>query len=454
MRGPIASPVLLALLVSCGLSGCSFGVFSELEEKAPATRITQDGEISSSSYGDHLVGNDRGDGNTGGLLTITGNGDAALTTVTFSAAGEAGAAHSDRDNLKEELDDPLRITAMAPAPSDNAVGSAQGPFVYAGSTSHDVGTVRVLDVITLRRLHAIYEAPSPSPVTVTDFGLAVAPADLGDGGSRDDLAVGAKNAVVLMRAVSGAWPDMQQDQAVTVSGGTDWPEGGSFTVLATGNLDTSTVEDEVVAATPEHSAGKGAVVIVHHTAECFVDPAIACQSHRVLPVPQGAGRFGAALLVADVDEDNQLELVVGAPDADSVFVYDLEEKHFDPVAPDPLPTPKTLSGGKEFGASLAFGKVAGGAKNLLVVGAPGAAAGGVAAAGQLHLFGSDLKPIGEAVALVNADDKMMLGRRLAVLPFRASGNAAPLDVLAASGRDAVFIFFANLTSGHKDIRVR
>jgi len=437
------SPVAVVALAVCG---CSFGVFSDLGDKAPAARITQDNSgISSSNFGDHLVGLSRGGTSIGGLLAITGNGDSAFAVATVT--GSAAVAHAETDDIKDQLNDPTRITAMAPAPSATAVDSAQGPFVYIGTISGAVGQVRVLDVSTVRKV-TTYPAPI-APVQVVDFGLALARAKLGGGGDREDLVVGAKNAVVLM--MRGAkWPYMLEDAEGHNTAAIVSNDGGDFSVVVTGDLDGSTTEQEVVAAAP----AKNRVLLIHHVKDCFVDTTVTCQSVIQLPAPTGASNFGAALLIADVDSDKKPELVVGAPDVDKVYIYDLDSSHFDLTSPASLPTPTTLtaSGADDFGAALAFGKVDDGAKPLLVVGAPGTEVSGSSTAGALYLFDSGLKQVGEAVELAQPESKTQLGRRLAIVPYRKAGLSDPLDVLAASGREAVFVFFANLTSSHKDIR--
>jgi hypothetical protein len=446
LLGPACAALGLSLL-----GGCSFGVFSDLEDEAPAARINQDdSEISSSSFGDFIVGLAREAGNEGGVLAIIGNGDSAFATATV--AGGVRVAHAERSEVKDNLDAPIRITSMAAAPSEKDVDGSKGPFAWVGSTSGE-GAVRVIDVLTFKRIGAVHKAPM-KVLPVTEFGAAVTAANLDDTGGSDDLAVGAKSALVLIQADNSAglgWPSMKEDTPLTVAepGGGDWPSG-SFSVIAAGNLDeNSTPEDEVVAAVPE----KNAVVVIHHIAECFKDTDVACKSYIRVRAPD-ADRFGASLLVADVDDDSKPELVVGAPGVNKVYVYDLEKKHFDLTSPAKLPDPTVLTPGggadaREFGASLAFGKLDG-VKKLLAVGAPSSVVGGTSSAGRIHLYDTALKQVGEGVVLATPEDKTLLGRNLAVIPYSKSG--AKLDVLAAAGREAVFVFFANLTSEHKDIR--
>lgn len=449
-RTTSASAVGLALAAL--LAGCSYSVFNDLEDRAPAARVTQESsDISSASFGDQLVGLPRG-GNAGGLVVITGNADPAFSSATISGSGGVSAAHLEADDVKSELANPDRINAAAAVPSSVTAAGAQGPFLYLGSVSLGLGTVRVMDAVTMRHVQA-YDAPT-QPQAVTSFGLSLAAARLGEGALPDDVAVGAKDAVVLLRAASGgtlSWPYMQTDQAVVVAGGTDWPSG-DFSVIASGDLDPSTDEDEIVAAVPE----KNAVVVVHHVADCFASAATqTCTTHLVIPIPSGASLFGSALLVGDVDDDGAPELVVGAPDVNRVYVYDLGAEHFDLQSPSAPPAPTTITpptGAREFGAALALGRVDGGAKPLLAVGAPGTEVSGAATAGRLYLFGSDLKAVGEGVELATPEEKTLLGRRLAVVPFVPSDGGSTYELLAASGRDAVFIFFANLTPAHKDVR--
>lgn len=439
----LANKPALPLLVVLA-AGCSYSAFNDLQDRAPAVRVDQDSsDVSSSSFGDGLVGLPRPGSEPGGLVAITGNADPAFTISTLSGSGKASTSHADSDDINDELDRPDRIESMAPAPSGSAVGTAQGPFVYIGTSAGVTGSVRVFDAGTFRQVPPAY----PAPATVNGFGLALAPARLDPTTDEDDLAVGATDSVVLLRAVDGAWPSMQTDKARVIAGGADWP-GGGFSVLAAGDLDPSTGEDEVAAAVPE----KNAVVVVHHIDGCFQDPSLPCPFLRI-PAPDGTSGFGQALLVADVDDDGAAELVVGAPDANRVYVYDLVAGNFDTSAPVAPPEPATLTaqGSRSFGASLAFGSFDG-VNPMLAVGAPGSEVAGKSSAGRLHLFGTDLQQIGEGVELARPDDKTMLGRRLARVPLHMADATEPLDLLAASGRDAVFLFFSNLTASHEDVR--
>ena len=267
--------LLLGALAQLALGACSYDVFNELEDKAPATRIAQDGEISSRNFGDAIVGLPRGDKKNGAVLAITGNADSALASVLFSEAGSASLTEMNRDDMKDWLDNPNKMHAMAAAPSTKVVGSYQGPFVYLGSTAGASNTVRVFDVSTFKTVRT-YKAPTV-PQVVTEYGVGVAAAELGGGGSGDDLVVGGKDALVLRRARSGGsfdWPDMDDGVDVVVKGAPDWPVGLFETIIA-GDLDQGdTPEDEVVVALPERNT----VMVVHHVADCFANAGTLCRA--------------------------------------------------------------------------------------------------------------------------------------------------------------------------------
>jgi hypothetical protein len=263
---------------------------------------------------------------------------------------------------------------------------------------------------------------------------------------------------VLSRAQSD-WPNMvgpcppsgpcPASADVVVKGAPDWPVG-QFEIIAAGDLDQGdTPEDEVVVALPERNT----VMVVHHVDSCFANVGALCTSALKLPAPSGADQFGTSLLIADVDNDGKQELVVGAAGNNRVYIYDIEK---DDITAGKLPaesqTLQAPGDAKSFGKSLAYGKFIGGVtKDLLAVGAPDTVVDGTTAAGRIYLFDDALKPVGQGTQLASPEANMMIGRKLTKLPLRTSSSTSH-DVLVASGRDAVFIFFANLSDAHKDIR--
>ena len=212
-------------------------------------------------------------------------------------------------------------------------------------------------------------------------------------------------------------------------------------MITTGNLDPADPEDEVVVAAPELNF----VAVIYKVADCF--GATSCDTVLEIPLPDGANIFGAAMLIADVDDDSKPELVIGAPDSDSgtgaLFVYDFESKSFtDKKVPDPRAIKPASGAAVSFGASLAHGKFDGLAtgKSFLAVGAPSTDVEGTAKAGKILLYDAQLSDNPEEVFLINPPDRGLLGRSLTSLPFRVDGEDH--DVLVAGAQTAVYAFFS------------
>lgn len=430
------------------LGACSWSTFSDLEEKAPVLRIEQQGEIKSGSLGDGLIGIPR-PGEEGGALFFSGNADAALGTSILTAAGAATTAGAERAALRDQLKSPARIHDVARAPElTGGLAGTKGPYGLVATP----GTVFAVDIN--RYLAPTPLGPGPSWPTVVDFGLSVTTAALG-GTSPRDIVVGARDALILARPDTGSWPQLPAGTIpLVISGGTSWPTG-EFKVLAAGNLHAAGTPDldEVVAAIPE----KNTVVVLYDLASCFQDVTKPCTSVLRLEPPSGAQTFGSALVIADVDKDGKLELVVGAPGAGKVYAFRIDAADFTPSQKALAPAfVLEVPGSRGFGSALAVGKFTGG-EPLLAVGAPSSEVGGLADVGKVYLFDAagvkanqTLTP--EGITMVSPKATTLIGRRLASVPFRAGGRDH--DLLAASGSEAVYLFFASLVAGHVDVRVR
>lgn len=445
--------ISMLLLVAATWGGCSWSDFDDLSEKAPAVKINQNGDPASASFGDSLVGLERSEG---GTLLISGNGGAVLGKALLTTEG--GIHYSQLSKIKEYLNNPNRILAMAPVPISPPVGDNNGPYAYVASATGEGDMVKVMDVSNLRPANSDSIKPLSSwQPAISDFGLSLAAANLGSGASREDLVVGARDAVVLLRVnAETKWPNFILDKPMILAEGTDWPKGG-FKTLAVGKLDAGSTDsvDEIVAGIPDQNA----VVIIYNIQDCWQklaeDPPQACDKmfHR-LPVPDGANGFGSALLVADVDQNGQAELVVGASNSNQVFVYSFA--NLGPLATvKSLPNPQrtlTAPGAGSFGAALAFGRFDT-QEYTLAVGAPSTTVSEVEKAGKIFLFSPGQEsPIGEGVSLASPEANALLGRTLTILPFHVPSQEQAYDVLAASGQEAVFLFFNYLTPNHQDIR--
>jgi hypothetical protein len=432
-----ARTALFTGLVAVGAAGCSYDVFNDLADRAPVVRITQGGEISSASFGDNIIGLRRSDEEPGALLAVTGNADASFGFISFNGSGGTRGSYAKRDDLAIYFKEPESIIAMARAPSE-PVDTWRGPFVYVGTQPRSAGTprVRLIDVRTFQHARE-YDGGS-----ATDLGEPLAPFDLG-GGGRDDLAAGAKGAVALLEATP--WPELLPAATAEHSSASKRP-----LAIAAGDLDNDG-QDEVVAA-----FSNGRLLLIHDPEACTPT---SCSSPHVeeLTANEVAGgeawpsaEFGSAMIAADVGTSPGLELVVGDPLANHVAILSYDDQgglHLERTIAEPQ--------AQRLGASLALVSLPGVGGTRLVIGAPTTDVEGVEGAGALYVVDpADATSEPEEVALVSPEENTLLGQRLTVMPFQPAGGGAPVDVLVASGRDAVFVFFAGLAEGHEDVRTR
>jgi hypothetical protein len=415
------------------LAACSWSRFDDLGESAPVLEVTQTGELHSASFGDAFLGLARTRDEPGGMLVVAGNGEASLTTAVITATGAATVSGADRETMQQDLGNPPRVEALAPAPTASDA-TAPSLFVSGG------GTVRVVNSISYRPVfdpapviqHNSSWGPSP-----TDLGLSLAVADLGSG---QDLVAGALDALVLMRFAKGSSFTVEQGRVLA---GSEWVRG-ACRALAAGTLGESPVV-RVVAGLPRENR----VVLVLDAAACLADTAAPCPLLD-LPPPDGAREFGSAVLIADFDPlSNGAELLVGAPGSNQVALYSFTPDLVLRGAPRVFSAP---AGAGRFGAALTFGPVAG-TRSQLVVGAPGTVVDGVADAGGLYLLDRPDPQFLPLSTLATPEPQRRLGERLGLVPFRRPGEQESRWLLAAGGSQAVYLFFANLVSGHGDVRV-
>jgi hypothetical protein len=430
MRAIILSSIILAL------GGCSWSVFSDYELQAPAVKLGQAGDIRSGSFGDAVVGIDRGAGAEGGALFVAGNGDSAVSTMVFSKDGTVNNSAADSDQVKGQLDSPTKITGLAALPGVPSP-SGGGPVAYLTSIGGGIGTLRAIDINRFGLVSAAWKAVDSWTPKVVDFGQGVVVGAFAGAPQRDDVAIGARDAVVVLATAATATLQLDDTKPGIFA---NLPKG-SYTVLAAGDLDPSTPGfDEIAAAAPDQNS----VVVLYKVADCLAGTS--CTSILTLAAPSGAKGFGGALAI--VDASGAKKLVVGAPESNQVFVFAVK----DPFALELETTLPTPAGARSFGSGLAFGRFTDG-DPLLAVGAPGSEVSGATDAGKIFLYDqkwSSLAPNG--VTLASPDATSLIGRRLSVLPFRVGSQTH--DILVASGREAVFAFFANMVPGHKDLRVR
>lgn len=135
--------------------------------------------------------------------------------------------------------------------------------------------------------------------------------------------------------------------------------------------------------------------------------------------------LASALLVVDLERDGDLDLLVGAPASEQVFVFESDGAGL-PAEASFVITPEDARGG-EFGASLAVADLGGELGRVIVVGAPTTMISKRAKVGRVHVFELDGAPLTEFSDLEpQTDSRHGLGVHALGLPGR--------DELVVSGQ--------------------
>ena len=308
---------------------------------------------------------------------------------------------------------------------------------------------RARSLIVLAATLTVLAAATPAaaaPVARGDF----------DGDGRSDLAVGAPADSVNGASAAGAVNvlygsargltevgDEQFTKLPQRIAGAPQPDARFGAALAAGDVDGDGFADLAIGAPGEDvgalrdAPASGAVTVLYGSAGGLVTrPAAGSWTQNSRGIKGGAergDRFGAALTVADFDDDGRADLAVGVPgegvdgaaDAGAVNVLygrasGLHE------AGDQLWTQNTrgvkgLAGtGHRFGAALAGGDLSRNGRDELAVGIPGGVIGGQGAAGAVSVL------YGRSDGLSSTDDLWSLDAR------GIKGVAASSDNLGAA----------------------
>lgn len=475
-------------------NACSFSQFDDFADKASAVKIIQGDPLKSPTFGDKILGIDQ-NGKQGALLFVVSNPaeDSTSPSPTFDQTTFSIGEEPSNDQMDEkdysDLDNPesVKSLALAPNPNDKRLGeSFPGPFVYIGYTRVDEGFVEIMDITVFNHPSNIIVAP----VGIYDFGSAVIAANLLAHDSREqdfpeDLAIGAKGSVFLCAPLNEnsnfpTWPygcNPSNSSAIRIEVGLmkdgkavkGSANDGPVTLLAAGDLDLSTPEDEIVAAIPS----KDTVNIIYKIKECWRGASPPCAETAIVEIKPKSwhqiSSFGSSLLIADVlnKQNGTKQLIVGAETsralAGEVFIFDLENFFKNPTDLELLdPTViKAPSNAKYFGASLAYtGFPIESSSDLqyrLAVGAPHSTANNISQAGAIYLYDAESLNKQEdprEITLVNAEQDSFFGRNLTTLPFTISesGTRNTYNLLTASANNSVYVFFSGLIEGHADKR--
>lgn len=439
--------LILLLATTTLVASCTWAKLGELEDKAPAVKLEAVGDIKSSSFGDAIAGAPLANGEEGAWLAIMGNAEASIYTANFKNSGLANVSSASVTELKEDLQNPQKMLSMALArsePFETASKEYRGPYVFLGAVHSGTNFVHVVNLPTFHSMQKI------TPVDGSeDFGIGVSAATL-QGTAREDLVVGATGKLYLF-GNSGNWPSFKNSREVT---GT-WSKDDSFSVIISGELDSTFDGDEVVFASPDTDY----VAVAFGTKDCVKNGN--CSNSVKIPYPdQQARGFGASLLIADVMGNSAPELIIGAPNTNNkgaVYVFTVEkgDNSTNPPKAPKFTLAKTLSppdGSDSFGQSLSHGQFIKNGTRHLAVGAPATeGSNGSKDVGAVFLYGSELNDVEAKATLASDAAGSLVGLKLTAMPFRVGSENR--EVLVTSGAGAVYAIFSNLSSDMVDPRV-
>lgn len=417
-----------AAVALLGASGCDWGKFDDLGDKAPATRIEE-------GNGKPLLGFVKPDDSEGGVLLLAGTGSrGSITQARIGPDGKIATNTTGADDFddvnKLNLEGHL-VRSFAPVWEGADSGFQNvGPLAFIGSTA---GKIQMVDTDSWREKTLVADMPS-----VPEFGVALALVRFSTSQLAQDLVVGAQGAVYL---VNGGHEPFFQALSCSVEGG---ESSYTYSTVAAGQ--SGTVAPIAVVAAPQAN-----FVTVMGNLENADTATGDCSAvtYTTIEKPDNAMGFGSALWVDDLDGDLDLDVVVGAPDqagGGAVYLYD-QVKGFAKGAGMML-TPPPDADAASFGAALAVGKFDG-VKRMLAVGAPDSRGG----KGSVFLYDVADFADGAAtpvnvIALDTGGDRLGLG--LTVVPLKQ--GSVTREVLVAGAKSSALVFWANTTPEHKDFR--
>ena len=469
----IAHPVVLICSSLC-VSGCSWSTFIDIQDSAPAKKVTQEGTIESKSFGQLLLGMPRfkADNVTnGGTLILGGGNNLAINSVTIlpdgSVSGSGQTSSQELDNLEIDNDN---LISMARSP-DTATESV----FYLGSRSN-AGNLGRVQIIAPRRWNAVGSILEGNEL---DFGIALAPGSFDDGPESNDLAIGSSAGrlyVAFVNEVSRSDFVSERTTRIELPNAT---ASSRVSSLAAANLDPSTQNHEIVAG-----LDTGGAYVVYRVESCKdVNSSFSeCSQAKVTEIPRPDGiddGDGFGNVVHVVNATDGPVILISAPKANNgageVFAYTGLNFSTPTALADSLKSPTRIAaptGASSFGKAIASGKFLGDGGIYVAISAPATAVENtsgksVANAGKIYVYGTaaagvstspelDADPnstdVGAAFAEPVENDN--LGTALAVIPYNVDGT--PHALLAASGTEsaAAFVFFASLTDSQVDVRSR
>ena len=231
---------------------------------------------------------------------------------------------------------------------------------------------------------------NPSPTNIDEFGTAIAAGDLDNDGD-SDIVVGVPGAngegriIVFFSNGNGQFNTSTTLQEPTTEAGARFGAA-----VAIGDVDGDNFDDVVVGA-PGAASGAGEVFVFISNGNFTFQAAITL----VEAVQETNAAFGATVAVGDVNNDNNDDLVIGAPGSDLPGNADAGEAFLLlSNGAGAFPTVTTITDPNDeanaaFGSAITLSDVDDDNDDDVVIGAPGSDVGGNAGAGEVFVFLAD-----------------------------------------------------------------
>jgi hypothetical protein len=428
---------LLSAILAVAAGGCDWRTFDDLSDEAWAEASGSPEQLNAGEWGTNVA---YGGGSSGAVTFLaSGQRPDGVGSINYDASGNlSGGGETIAGGGGATTPDPLAVRPPLVGDPANSDG-----MVALGIGENGAASGRVL----------LYQPAGPSLATAIPVGsdqvhaLAFGTASSDDAakdGLRDLVVVTGNQLTLISGYTLGSSERLQQTCTVVRDRGF---------AAAVAELDSSSDEEEIVLSmgnANQDGAASSVMFLAGTTisaADADTDTSCIAGTRTALgelTAPGDEPDFGAALVVADFDGGNGLDLAVGAPASNSVYVYmNIDLSGGLPGTPITISGP---SGSSAFGTTLAAGDFDGDGSDELVIGDPQATAEGVSNAGRAYIVPQD-GDFATQYELGDADPEsdQNFGRGLAVGSFGGTGA-----VLAVAAKGEVFTYFRTQLSA--DVR--
>jgi hypothetical protein len=436
MRTPLRPTLPLLLLGGAQVLGsfsCKWDQFDTLRDEAPAQVLLAPSNLPAGEFGQATVQIVPPPTGTSAELVVLANGQPGFATFTFDSHGGTSASAQAGQNITNLGDHTATYRDIAPVSMGRVLVSVEAPQ-----------SLVVVDPQT-------FNSPKSLAIAVTGanpqnhFGGSLAVGDVDGNGIDEWAATSDESLTVYYDEAATTTPSLCS--LPTTSDASSLVHG-----MAAGDVD-GLPGDELLVGVPGDTGG-ASVWILHATD--LPNGATGCSGALTkLVAPDGATdlSFGEAVALGHVSSASALDLMVGAPGENKVFVFFNHAGVFGPTADETL-MPGDAVNAKAFGASVESIALPAGADagvvGDVVVGDPSASINGVVDAGRAHVFS------GTTEAAVLWDRYPVTGGQVGLslnqLDFLPAAGGARQPVLVVGAHAAVYVYFQVGLPTEKDPR--